>query len=110
MICIAHHDIYAHPLPEGHRFPMLKYEMLPEQLVREGTCTREQFFVPSRIDDEHIIRTHCTEYYKQLTNLSLSKKDIRRIGFPLSAALIERECVIAQGTLQFRCLDVRPSQ
>lgn len=99
MIRIAHHDIYAHPLPEGHRFPMLKYEMLPEQLVREGTCKRKQFFAPSRIANEHIIRTHCAEYYKQLTTLSLSKKDIRRIGFPLSAALIERECVIAQGTL-----------
>lgn len=99
MIHIAHHDIYAHPLPDGHRFPMLKYEMLPEQLVREGTCTREQFFAPNRIADAHILRTHCPEYYAQLNTLSLSKKDIRRIGFPLSAALIERECVIAQGTL-----------
>lgn len=99
MIRIAYHDIYAHPLPEGHRFPMLKYEMLPEQLVREGTCKQEQFFVPNRIDDAHILRTHCSEYYAQLNTLSLSKKDIRRIGFPLSAALIERECVIAQGTL-----------
>jgi acetoin utilization deacetylase AcuC-like enzyme len=99
MIRIAHHGIYAHPLPEGHRFPMLKYEMLPEQLVREGTCKREQFFAPNRIADAHILRTHCPEYYAQLNTLSLSKKDIRRIGFPLSATLIERECVIAQGTL-----------
>lgn len=100
MIRIAHHGIYAHPLPEGHRFPMLKYEMLPEQLVREGTCKREQFFAPNRIADAHILRTHCPEYYAQLNTLSLSKKDIRRIGFPLSAKLIERECVIAQGTLE----------
>jgi acetoin utilization deacetylase AcuC-like enzyme len=100
MIRIAHHGIYAHPLPEGHRFPMLKYEMLPEQLVREGTCKREQFFAPNRIADAHILRTHCPEYYAQLNTLSLSKKDIRRIGFPLSATLIERECVIAQGTLE----------
>ena len=99
MIRIAHHGIYAHPLPDGHRFSMLKYEMLPEQLVREGTCKREQFFAPNRIADVHILRTHCPEYYAQLNTLSLSKKDIRRIGFPLSATLIERECVIAQGTL-----------
>jgi acetoin utilization deacetylase AcuC-like enzyme len=79
---------------------MLKYEMLPEQLVREGTCKREQFFAPNRIADAHILRTHCPEYYAQLNTLSLSKKDIRRIGFPLSATLIERECVIAQGTLE----------
>ena len=99
MIRIAHHSIYAHPLPEGHRFPMLKYEMLPEQLVREGTCQREQFFAPTRILDEHIIQTHCAAYYKQLKQVSLSKKEVRKIGFPLSKELIERECIIAQGTL-----------
>ena len=99
MIRIAHHSIYAHPLPKGHRFPMLKYEMLPEQLVREGTCKREQFFSPNRILDKHILRTHCAEYYKQLNEVSLSKKEARRIGFPLSKELIERECVISQGTL-----------
>lgn len=100
MIRIAHHSIYAHPLPEGHRFPMLKYEMLPEQLVREGTCKREQFFAPNRILDKHILRTHCTEYYGKLCRLSLSKKEARKIGFPLSRELITRECVIAQGTLE----------
>ena len=25
MLKIAYHPIYSHPLPEGHRFPMLKY-------------------------------------------------------------------------------------
>ena len=98
MIRIAHHSIYAHPLPEGHRFPMLKYEMLPEQLVREGTCQREQFFAPGRILDQHVLPTHCSEYYKKLNAVSLTKKEIRRIGFPLSQELIERECIIAQGT------------
>ena len=100
MIYIAHHSIYAHPLPDGHRFPMLKYELLPKQLVYEGTCKQEQFFAPTRIADEHILRTHNQTYYNQLLNLSLTKKEIRRIGFPLSEALIERECVIAQGTLE----------
>jgi hypothetical protein len=35
MFPIAFHPIYQHPLPEGHRFPMLKYE-LPQQLLHEG--------------------------------------------------------------------------
>jgi acetoin utilization deacetylase AcuC-like enzyme len=100
MIRIAHHPIYAHPLPKGHRFPMAKYELLPQQLLLEGTCYKEQFFTPTRISDSHITRTHCQNYYKQLKALSLSKKEARRIGFPLSTKLIERECVIAQGTLE----------
>ena len=100
MIRIAHHAVYAHPLPDGHRFPMAKYELLPQQLLLEGTCRKEQFFAPKRIKDKHITRTHSTDYYEQLNTLSLSKKEARRIGFPLSNELIERECIIAQGTLQ----------
>ena len=100
MIRIAHHPIYVHPLPKGHRFPMAKYELLPQQLLLEGTCHKEQFFAPKRIADSHVIRTHCQNYYEHLNSLSLSKKEARRIGFPLSAKLIERECVIAQGTLE----------
>ena len=38
MIKIAFDPIYAHPLPENHRFPMQKYELIPEQLMYEGTC------------------------------------------------------------------------
>jgi hypothetical protein len=30
MLKIAHHPIYHHPLKEGHRFPMIKYDLLPE--------------------------------------------------------------------------------
>ena len=100
MIRIAHHPIYAHPLPKGHRFPMAKYELLPQQLLLEGTCYKEQFFAPTRMADSLITRTHCQNYYKQLKGLSLPKKEARRIGFPLSTELIERECVIAQGTLE----------
>jgi hypothetical protein len=36
------HPIYQHPLPEGHRFP-LKYELLPQQLLHEGTATQTDF-------------------------------------------------------------------
>ena len=99
MIRIAHHPIYVLPLPKGHRFPMAKYELLPQQLLLEGTCHKEQFFAPKRIADSQVIRTHCQNYYEHLNSLSLSKKEVRRIGFPLSAKLIERECIIAQGTL-----------
>ena len=41
MLKIAFDPIYAHPLPEGHRFPMLKYELIPEQLLYEGSITNE---------------------------------------------------------------------
>ena len=43
---IAYDPVYAHPLPEGHRFPMLKYELIPGQLLYEGIIKQEQLFSP----------------------------------------------------------------
>ena len=39
MLKIAWTPIYSHSLPENHRFPMIKYDLLPEQLIYEGTIT-----------------------------------------------------------------------
>ena len=44
---IAYDPVYAHPLPEGHRFPMLKYELIPGQLLYEGIIRQEQLFPPN---------------------------------------------------------------
>ncbi len=99
MLKIAHSPIYQHPLPEGHRFPMLKYELIPEQLLYEGTCTLENFFSPNPVDEKWILRTHSKTYWDDLKNLRLDAKMIRKIGFPLSEQLILRETIITQGTI-----------
>ncbi|RBQ03202.1 histone deacetylase family protein [Pedobacter miscanthi] len=99
MIKIAWHPIYAHPLPEGHRFPMIKYELIPGQLLHEGTIEQDNLFNPEPVSEEIVLLTHQKDYWKQLKDLSLSAKDQRRIGFPLDAQLVERELRIAQGTI-----------
>lgn len=99
MFSIAYHPIYKHPLPEGHRFPMIKYELLPQQLLHEGTVTDTQFFVSELPNIEDIYAVHDKEYVNQLINLSLDPKAVRKIGFPLSAELVERELRLAQGTI-----------
>ena len=99
MLRIAFHPIYKHPLPEGHRFPMLKYDLLPRQLLHEGTCIPENFFRPEIPEDHHILAVHTRDYYERLSSLSLDPREVRRIGFPLSEGLVERELTIAQGTI-----------
>ena len=105
MLKIAYDPIYCHPLPrspngEPHRFPMLKYELIPEQLIYEGTCSVEHFFAPRQLDERWILGVHTLAYWQDLKNLRISDKMVRRIGFPLSAQLIERETRIAQGTIE----------
>lgn len=99
MLKVAYHALYTHPLPEGHRFPMLKYELIPEQLIREGVIVSANLFSPEPLEEEVILWTHDKDYWHQLRDLTLSAKEVRRIGFPLSAQLVEREIRIAKGTI-----------
>jgi acetoin utilization deacetylase AcuC-like enzyme len=99
MVKIAFDPIYAHPLPEGHRFPMLKYELIPEQLLHEGTVVAEQFFSPLPCKEEVILLTHDYHYYRKLIDQQLGAAEQRRIGFPQSPTLTERELIITQGTI-----------
>ena len=103
MLKIALAPIFAHPLPEGHRFPMEKYSLLPEQLLFEGTVSDANFFMPQDLSEEWVLTTHESLYLERLKNLELSKSEIRAIGFPLSKALIERELCIAAGSVQAAC-------
>lgn len=96
---IAFDPIYAHPLPEGHRFPMLKYELIPEQLLYEGTISRDNLFAPKPCTDETVLLTHTREYLDKLKNQGLSAKEQRHIGFPQSPELTQRELIITQGTI-----------
>ena len=103
MLKIALSPVFAHALPEGHRFPMEKYSLLPEQLLFEGTVSDSNFFVPQLMADEWILTTHESNYLERLKKLELTKAEIRAIGFPLSEALISREICIAAGSVQAAC-------
>lgn len=100
MLKIAYHPIYNHPLQAGHRFPMEKYDLLPQQLLYEGTCSKENFFEPIIPNNKHFFTVHEPEYFFDLLNITLSQKAARKIGFPLSEVLIEREMIIADGTMK----------
>jgi acetoin utilization deacetylase AcuC-like enzyme len=100
MLKIAYSEVYKYKLPDGHRFPMEKYELLPEQLLYEGTVNDENFFEPPKLKRDEILLTHTPEYLKKLESLDLSRKEERNIGFPLRKDLVERGKVIANGTYQ----------
>lgn len=99
MLKIAFSSIYKYELPEGHRFPMAKYELIPEQLLHQGIVEQHQFFEPKKLEEKWILRTHCEDYWNTLKELSISPKAARKIGFPINKHLIERGRVISQGTI-----------
>jgi len=86
-------------VPEGHRFPMLKYELIPEQLLHEGTINETHLYEPDVLADEIILLTHTEAYLKKLNELTLSSQEQRKIGFTQDERLIKREKIITQGTI-----------
>lgn len=78
---------------------MLKYELIYEQLLYEGTCTDDNFFAPAPVDDRWVLGVHTPDYVEQLKTLTVPAEMVRRIGFPLTSELIDREWIITQGTI-----------
>ena len=103
---IAYAPCYVLDVPEGHRFPMQKYALLKDQILHEGIVTASNFFEPEVMHETDILRAHDAEYWHRTLNGLWTRQEERRSGFPWSAAMVERERVIMQGTLECaeRCL------
>ena len=62
MLKIAFSPIYRYQLPNKHRFPMVKYDLIPEQLLYEGTIEESSFFEPPPLSESTILLTHEKDY------------------------------------------------
>jgi acetoin utilization deacetylase AcuC-like enzyme len=96
---IIYHPDYVAPLPEGHRFPMPKFQKLYELLLTEGVANIEQFHTPTRPNSELIELVHTPDYVQGYCQGTLDPKAQRRIGLPWSPALANRTCVAVGGTI-----------
>ncbi|QLE55142.1 histone deacetylase [Nostoc sp. TCL26-01] len=96
---IIYHSDYVAPLPDGHRFPMAKFQKLYELLLNDGVAQIEQFHTPTRPPQELIELVHTPEYVQAYCEGTLEPKVQRRIGLPWSPALANRTCVAVGGTI-----------
>ncbi len=97
---VAWSCLYAHPLPQGHRFPMEKYNLLYEQLIYEGVIDETSVIRPNLLSNDIIGLVHDALYIEKLERGNLSRIEERKTGFPFSPLLLEREKTIMDGTLQ----------
>ena len=91
---------YLYKLPEGHRFPIDKYELVKDQLLHEGTIQYDNLFDPGLVEEEIILLTHTSEYWEKLKNLKLSPKEIRKIGLPVNKLTVNRARNSVAGTVE----------
>ena len=96
---VFYSDHFVLPLPEGHRFPMVKYSMLRERVARDGICGPGELLTPRAVTDEEILRAHAPDYLERVVSGTLTDKEMRRIGFPWSEKMVERSRRASGGTL-----------
>ena len=73
MLKIAFDKSYKHPLGKNHRFPMIKYELIPEQLLRKNICFENSFFAPDEILKANAI-------LRMVTTMVWNKEGVSRLS------------------------------
>lgn len=85
---IYYADHFVLPLPAGHRFPMQKYALLRERIA--ACLPAAALLVPEAATDGELLRVHTADYLHRVVTGTLDPAEVRRIGFPWSAAMVER--------------------
>lgn len=99
MIPVVYHPNYVAPLPDGHRFPMAKFRLLWEMLIREEVATTKTTRTPHLPSQQILELIHTPEYVNAYCQGTLDPKAQRRIGLPWSQALVNRTCIAVGGTI-----------
>jgi acetoin utilization deacetylase AcuC-like enzyme len=86
---IYYTDSFVLPLPEGHRFPMQKYARL-RACVEASLLPAHSLLIPPAASDTDLLNAHSAHYVNAVCSGALDPAAVRRIGFPWSAAMVER--------------------
>lgn len=92
-------DGYTAPLPEGHVFPMGKFEGLKNHLINETIISAENLVKPALATIETLKLFHTEEYIFKILNGGLTSKEERRLGLTWSPQLADRSRYAVQGTI-----------
>ncbi|MFC7291198.1 histone deacetylase [Hirschia litorea] len=100
MLPIVHHPLYdASSVPDGHRFPMRKYSLLPLQLMQERLVYATSFYAPELASVEELERAHSADYVDAVLNGHLDRAAQRKLGFEWTIHVSNRARASAAGTL-----------
>ncbi len=88
------------PLPDGHRFPIAKYALVRDTVVRQGLLPPESIEEPGAAVREDLALVHKPSYLDACFGGRLPPAEARRLGFPWSAELLERARHTVQGTIE----------
>lgn len=88
------------PLPPGHRFPIQKYALVRDLVIRRGLLPPEAVEEPEAVSRADLALVHEPGYLDAIEHGTLDQAAARRLGFPWSPELRERSCRTVQGTIE----------
>ena len=99
MLRVSYTPRYYADIGEGHVFPIRKFELVRDRLLREGTLRPADVVEPQPAPLADVLLVHTLDYVTRLRAGTLTPREIRRLGLPWSKALVRRSFLAAGGTL-----------
>ncbi|MGI8995064.1 MAG: histone deacetylase family protein [Pyrinomonadaceae bacterium] len=99
MLRVFYTPRYYADIGEGHVFPIRKFELVRERLLREGTLRTADIVEPQPAPLSDVLLVHTEDYVTRLRAGTLTPREIRRLGLPWSKALVRRSFLAAGGTI-----------
>jgi acetoin utilization deacetylase AcuC-like enzyme len=90
---------YYADIGEGHVFPIRKFELVRDLLLKEGTLREDEIFEPEPAKTEDLLLVHTEDYITRLIDGELTAKEVRKLGLPWSKSLVRRSFHAISGTI-----------
>ncbi len=90
---------YYAEIGEGHVFPIRKFELVRDRLLKEGTLAPADLIEPQPAATADVLLVHTEDYVTRLRAGTLTEREIRRLGLPWSKSLVRRSFLAVSGTI-----------
>ena len=94
---VVNHEDYFAKIGDDHKFPINKFGELANYLIQNKIV--KKFHKPYACSLETLSFAHSENYISSIKNKTLSKEDVKKIGFPLVDSVVQRSLVATGGTV-----------
>ncbi len=96
---IVHSPAYDAQFPADHRFPMSKYRLLAENLVKTALANSDDFYVPAPAPINWVKLAHDFGYVDQVYSFDVPARIQKLVGFEMTQKAIVRAQTATTGTV-----------
>ena len=94
---VVNHEDYFAKIGDDHKFPINKFGELADYLIQNKIV--KKFYQPYACSLETLSYAHSKDYISKIKNKTLSKEEVKKIGFPLVESVVQRSLVATGGTV-----------